>query len=318
MQVDLKPKELYGYQGSSPCPEDIDAFWDEGIREMEAIDPKVTLTPVMPHFKNAEAFELYFTGMEGARVYAKYVRPKNAKNAPVIFLFHGYSGASPDWLGLLQYACEGFCVAALDCRGQGGKSEDVGGVEGNTLNGHIIRGLDNESPKKLLFRSVFLDTAQLVRIVEKFPETDQTRLYATGGSQGGGLTLACAALSPQIKKAAPVYPFLCDYKRVWEMDLDVGAYQELKDYFRHFDPRHEREDEVFMRLGYIDIQNIAKRIKGKVMMFTGLMDSICPPSTQFAAYNKIQSEKQVIFYPDFGHEGLPEANDIIFKWFCEE
>lgn len=42
-------------------------------------------------------------------------------------------------------------------------------------------------------------------------------------------------------------------------------------------------------------------------MFTGLMDNICPPSTQFAAYNKITSPKQMVIYPDFGHEGLPDS-----------
>src|SRR5206468_10960218 len=82
------------------------------------------------------------------------------------------------------------------------------------------------------------------------------RVGATGGSQGGGLTLACAALEPRIKRAAPVYPFLCDYQRVWEMDLAVGAYEELKQYFRLFDPLHEREKEIFTRLGYIDNQHL--------------------------------------------------------------
>lgn len=318
MQVDLKPEELYTYEGSSPCPEDIDRFWDDAVREMEALDPEVTLTPVLPYLKNTEAFDLYFTGVGGARVYAKYLRPKNAKNAPVVFLFHGYTDASPDWVEIMGYVAEGFCVAALDCRGQGGKSEDNGRVRGNTQYGHLVRGLIEDSPKKLLFYSLFLDTAELVRIVEKFPETDATRLYATGGSQGGGLTLACAALSPQIKKAAPRFPFLCDYKRVWLMDLDVRAYAELKDYFRHFDPRHEKEDEAFLRLGYIDVQNIAKRIRAKVLMFTGLMDSTCPPSTQFAAFNKIKSEKKVVFYPDFAHEYMPEAEDMIFRFFIED
>ena len=49
-----------------------------------------------------------------------------------------------------------------------------------------------------------------------------------GGSQGGGLTLACAALEPRIKRLAPVFPFLSDYRRTWEMDLAVDAYEELK------------------------------------------------------------------------------------------
>ena len=128
-----------------------------------------------------------------------------------------------------------------------------------------------------------------------------------GGSQGGGLSLACAALEPRIKRAAPLYPFLCDYQRVWEMDLDENAYEELRYYFRRFDPRHEREKEVFTQLGYIDVQHLAPYVRGEVLMAVGLMDTICPPSTQFAAYNKIESKKELAIYPDFGHENLPSG-----------
>lgn len=318
MLVDLKPSELKVYNGISPCPKDIDEFWDSSLAEMKALDADIELKKVYD-YPNSECFDLYFTGTGGARVYAKYARPKNiSKPTKAVVIFHGYSGASPEWSSLLSWTGQGICAAALDCRGQGGKSEDVGGVKGNTLQGQIIRGLDNDDPKKLLFRNIFLDTAQLADIVMNFDEVDESRVCATGGSQGGGLTLACASLEPRIYKAAAVYPFLSDYQRVWEMDLAQGAYQELKDYFRHFDPRHERENEVFTKLGYIDIQNITKRIKCEVKMFTGLMDSTCPPSTQFAAFNKITSPKQAVFYPDFGHEGLPEVNDIIMRWFLED
>ena len=41
-------------------------------------------------------------------------------------------------------------------------------------------------------------------------------------------------------------------------------------------------------------------------MAVGLMDTICAPSTQFAAYNKIASPKDMVIYPDFGHETLPD------------
>jgi cephalosporin-C deacetylase len=214
----------------------------------------------------------------------------------------------------LPYVARGFSLAALDCRGQGGKSEDPGGVKGNTLRGHIIRGLDDHDPAKLYFHQVFLDTAQLARVVASFEEVDENRMGAFGGSQGGALTIACASLVPNIKRAAPVYPFLSDYKRVWEMDLARDAYEELKLYFRHFDPRHEREDEVFEKLGYIDIQHLAPRIKGEILMGVGLMDTICPPSSQFAAFNKITAPKKYVLYPDFGHEGLPGFNDMAFNF----
>ena len=112
-----------------------------------------------------------------------------------------------------------------------------------------------------------------------------------------------------------MYPFLCDYQRVWEMDLAVGAYEELKTFFRQFDPTHEREKEIFTKLGYIDVQFLTPRIKAEVLMGVGLMDTICPPSTQYAAYNKITSPKQTVIYPDFGHEGLPGFMDRAFQFF---
>ncbi|MNN63785.1 Cephalosporin-C deacetylase [compost metagenome] len=147
-----------------------------------------------------------------------------------------------------------------------------------------------------------------------FGEVDAGRVGVTGWSQGGALTMACAALVPEIKLAAPVYPFLSDYKRVWEMDLAKDAYAELRTFFRHFDPQHKREDEIFTRLGYIDIQHLAPRIQAQTLIGVGLMDNICPPSTQFAAINKMTAPVELELYPDFGHEGLPGMNDKIYAF----
>lgn len=318
--VDMPLPELLKYEGRNPCPADFDAYWDKGLAELKALEANVELVPHALQAPFAECFHLYFTGVGGARVHAKYLRPKNASGpCPAVVMFHGYSGSSGDWNDKLNYVGQGFCLAALDCRGQGGLSEDVGGVRGNTLRGHIIRGLDNAldgEPEKLYYRQVFLDCAQLAQIVMQQPEVDEKRVGATGGSQGGGLTLACAALEPRIKRAAPVFPFLCDYQRVWEMNLDVAAYEELRAYFRNFDPLHERQEEVFNQLGYIDNQHLAARIRAEVLMPVGLMDTVCPPSTQFAAYNKIGATKDLLIYPDFGHEGLPGSGDKIFDFLA--
>ncbi len=313
---DLPLDQLKTYMGRNPRPDDMDAFWEESLAEMRSVDPQIELVPRDYPASLAECFDLWFTGVRGARIHAKYLRPRGGgRGRPAVLLFHGYSGSSGDWFDKLGYVAQGFVVAALDCRGQGGLSEDTGGVKGNTLNGHIIRGLD-QSPSDMLFRHIYLDCAQLAGIVMGMPEVDPDRVGATGGSQGGGLTLACAALEPRIKRAAPVFPFLCDFQRVWEIDLAVAAYQELKDYFRRFDPRHERETEIFTKLGYIDNQHLAPRIKAETLFFTGLMDTICPPSTQFAAYNKITAPKDMVLYPDFGHEGLPDSADRIFEFLC--
>lgn len=314
---DLPFEQLDTYPGRNPRPDDFNDFWEQSLAELNKIDPAVELVPSDFQTSFAECLDMYFTGIDSARIHAKLIRPRQQNGAqPAVLMFHGYSGDAGDWTSKLGYAALGYTVAALDCRGQGGSSEDVGGVPGWTLRGHVIRGLD-AAPEKMLFRQIFLDTAQLARLVMEMPGVDENRVGATGGSQGGGLTLACAALEPGIKLAAPVFPFLCDYKRVWEIDLDQGAYAELREYFRKFDPLHQNEEAIFTKLGYIDVQHLCPRIQAEIFMGVGLMDTICPPSTQFAAYNKIKAPKSLAIYPDFGHEELPGHSDRIFQFLTK-
>ncbi|MGC8561133.1 MAG: acetylxylan esterase [Phycisphaerae bacterium] len=315
--IDLPLEELKTYRGRNPRPADFDDYWERALREMHAVHADVQLTPSRFSAPQADCFDMYFTGVGGARIYAKLLKPKNLRpgNHPALCLFHGYTANSGDWIDKLAWAGAGYIVAAMDCRGQGGRSQDNATVFGTTHTGHIVRGLDDPNPDNLLFRSNFLDAAQLAGILLNLPEVDSTRVFAAGGSQGGGLTLACGALEPRIAKLAPQYPFLCDYLRVWEMDQAKDAYKELSSFFRRHDPRHQREQEIFTRLGYIDCQHLAPRIKGETLMAVGLMDTVCPPSTQFAAFNKLACKKRTAIYPDFAHETLPDWWDMVFEFF---
>jgi cephalosporin-C deacetylase len=309
-KIDMPLEQLKEYYGTNPKPVDYNAYWNAAIEELDSTPPQVELVASEFQVPSAECYDLYFTGVKGARVHAKYLRPKSGNQTPhpAVLFFHGYTGNAGDWSDKLNYISLGFSVFAMDCRGQGGLSEDVGGVIGNTHRGHIIRGLD-AGAEHLLFRHIFLDTVQLARIAMSFPEVDASKIATYGGSQGGGLALVCAALEPRIQRVVSIFPFLSDYQRTWEMDLAVNAYEELRTYFRMFDPLHQREKEIFEMLGYIDVQHLVERIQGQVLMGISLMDQICPPSTQFAAYNKIHSHKQSLIYPDFGHEGLPGFHD---------
>jgi cephalosporin-C deacetylase len=310
--IDLPLPELQRYSGRNPRPADFDAYWARGLAELAATDPRPELTPAAFSAPGVECFDLWFTGVGGARIYAKYLRPKTKGPHPAVLQFHGYYGSSADWFDKLGWPAAGVVYAAMDARGQGGRSEDPGGTKGTTVRGHIIRGLDDPNADKLAYRQIFLDTVQLARVVMGFAEVDPKRVSSYGQSQGGALALACAALEPRIARCAPVFPFLCDYQRVWEMDQAKEAYFELSYFFRWFDPRHEREGEIFTKLGYIDCQHLAPRIRAETLMFTGLMDPICPPSTQFAAYNKITAKKDMVIYPDFAHENLPGMIDRVF------
>jgi cephalosporin-C deacetylase len=119
--IDKPLAELRLYQGRNPRPDDFDAYWEAALRDLAATPPCAELRPSrVIAARGVECFDLWFNGVGGARVYAKYLRPAGAKACPAVLQFHGYSGQSGDWMPRLSYVSQGFCVAALDCRGQAG------------------------------------------------------------------------------------------------------------------------------------------------------------------------------------------------------
>ena len=312
-------EELLQYPGSPEKAPDFDAYWEKALAELAGTDDRASLVPASFPLTNSECFDLWFEGVGGARVHAKYIRPKTPGPHPCVFHFHGYTWRSEEWTRYLTFLSEGICVAALDCRGQAGESEDVSRVTGFTYLGHITRGL-HDSPEKLYYRQVFLDTVELVRVVSSFPEVDEDRLGAFGGSQGGGLSIACSALSGRIKRTCVAAPFLSDYPRAHKLGLFLSppeAFYELGHYLRRFDPHHEHIGEMFERLSYIDVHHLAPRIKTPVKMAVTLQDSLVPPSTQFAIYNNLGGPKEFLPFYEYDHEDTPGWDDKVFQCMRE-
>ena len=130
---------------------------------------------------------------------------------------------------------------------------------------------------------------------------DKHTLGTSGTSQGGGLSIATAALNPGVKMMMSAIPFLCHFDRA--VDLSSGGpYPEILDYLRE---HPEREERVYRTLSYFDAMNLAPMVKVPSLVSVGLLDTICPPSTVFATYNHLGSrEKELAIYPGVGHEDL--------------
>jgi cephalosporin-C deacetylase len=318
MKFDMPINELKEYKGINPKPHDFNEFWEKGLQELDRQSLDYEVIPANFTSRVAECYDLYFTGTGGARIHCQLVKPKKQiGKGPGLVWFHGYHVNSGDWVDKLGYAAEGFTILAMDCRGQGGSSVDNNQVKGTTLKGHIIRGIEEDIPEKLYYRNVFLDTVQAARILFSMDHVDQERVGVYGASQGGALAMVCSALEPRIKKTAAVYPFLSDYRRAWDLDIANSAYEEIHYYFKFMDPHHEREEELFNKLGYIDIQHLADRVKSQVLWAVGMEDNICPPSTQFAAYNKIQAPKSMMVFYEYGHEYIRTLGDKVHSFFLE-
>ena len=128
---------------------------------------------------------------------------------------------------------------------------------------------------------------------------DKKRVLLTGGSQGGGIALAVAGLVPDIAVAMPDVPFLCHFRRAVEL-IDTEPYNEIA----RFCKNHRNQiDRVFTTLSYFDGMNFAVRARADALFSVALMDTICPPSSVFAAYNHYAGLKDIRIWQFNNHEG---------------
>ena len=241
-------RRLGDYVGATPAPADFDAFWSKRMAEADRVPLDFAVTPSeIPPFHTCEYLDLWFRGMGGAQLYAKYVKPRAARPVPLVLQFHGYPGASRSWLEQSSFAGMGCALLAMDCPGQGGNGQDLGGFAGTTVTGHIVAGLDGPV-EEMYYVRLHQNIRILCRIVRELVGIDQSKVFVNGASQGGGLGLACAALNPGlVNRAAILYPFLSDYRLVWELGADLIAYEGLRYYSRWFDPDGTRQDVYPMR-----------------------------------------------------------------------
>ncbi|HEN2873924.1 TPA: alpha/beta fold hydrolase [Streptococcus agalactiae] len=303
--------DMREYLGQDQIPEDFDDFWKKQTMKYQG-NIEYRLDKKDFNITFAQAYDLHFKGSNNSIVYAKCLFPKTNKPYPVVFYFHGYQNQSPDWSDQLNYVAAGYGVVSMDVRGQAGQSQDKGHFDGITVKGQIVRGMIS-GPNHLFYKDIYLDVFQLIDIIATLESVDSNQLYSYGWSQGGALALIAAALNPKIVKTVAVYPFLSDFRRVLDLGGVSEPYDELFRYFKYSDPFHKTENNVLKTLAYIDVKNFAHRISCPVVLLTALKDDICPPSTQFAIFNRLTSTKKHLLLPDYGHDPMTvQVKDHIF------
>ena len=150
------------------CPDDFDSFWRDRMGEADAVELDFELEPAkVASPATCDYLDLWYTGMRGARLHAKYLRPVSDGPVPLVLQFHGYPGASRSWFEQASFTGMGMALIALDCPGQGGPSEDAGGFLGTTVAGHIVAGIDGAARDQYYVR-LHQDIRILCRIVHDF------------------------------------------------------------------------------------------------------------------------------------------------------
>jgi cephalosporin-C deacetylase len=303
-QFDLPLEELREYKPKIEKKPDFDRFWDETIVESSTQPLNIEMERLPYPVDAVECFKVRFDGFRNSRITARYIRPAGAAAAsklPALVTYHGYNWNSLNVAGALKYAIMGRSVLLVETRGQDVESPDLQRYPNGGASGWMTLGILD--PENYYYRNVFMDCVRAVEVVRSFPETDASRIAVEGGSQGGALALATGALSSHVAQILSDVPYLCHFRRAVKLSTD-GPYAEIAHYFKIQDQLHATESQVYGTLSYFDCCNLADRIRAETFVSVGLEDNICPPSTIFAAYNRIRSLKQIRVYGEFGHGGF--------------
>jgi cephalosporin-C deacetylase len=298
---DMPLDELRGYAPKLGEPADFDAFWAETLASSPAAEP--VFTPVETGLRLVTTYDVTFAGFGGHPIKAWFTVPADADGPlPTVVQYQGYNGGRGVPHQHLVWASAGYAHLMMDTRGQGsgwmtGDTDDPAGT-GPSFEGFMTRGITD--PQTYYYRRVFADAVRAVDAALAHPLTDPDRVYVTGTSQGGGITLAVAGLRPGLAGVLPDVPFLCHYERAIEI-TDEHPYAEIRKYLSI---HRSHRGPALRTLGYFDGVSFAARADAPALFSTALMDEVCPPSTVFAAFNSYANpDREIVVYPDNQHEG---------------
>jgi len=301
---DLPLEQLREYRPQRDEPADFDAFWSNTLSEARGHPLAARFEPYDVGLRTVESYDVTFAGYGGQPVRGWLLMPTAREGKlPCIVEYIGYGGGRGSPLDWLVWASAGFAHLIMDTRGQGsawrpGDTPDL--IEGGSdpaFPGYMTRGILD--PSTYYYRRVFTDAVRAIETARSHPDIDPERIMVSGGSQGGGISIAVAGLVPDLVASLPDVPFLCHYRRATTI-TDAAPYSEIVSYLR---VQRDRVDQVYRTLSYFDGMNFAVRATCQALFSVALMDLICPPSTVFGAYNYWTGPKQITVWPFNQHNG---------------
>jgi len=315
---DLPIDQLRRYSPELAEPADFDAFWARTLSETRAHRLRPSFTRVETGLRLVETFDVEFAGFGGAPVKGWLHLPADrTEPLPAVIQYQGYGGGRGLAHEATLFALAGHAHFVMDTRGQGsgwstGDTPDPAASGHPSQPGFMTDGiLDADT---YYYRRVFADAVRAVEAVTSHPSVDAARVAVTGGSQGGGITLAVAGLVSEVIAVAADVPFLCDFGRATTL-VDSEPYAEIVRYLRVHRDHVER---VAATLAYFDCVSHAARASAPALFSVGLMDEICPPSTVYAAYNRYAGPKEIVEYGYNGHEGGAAFHDRVkLRWLAQ-
>ena len=318
----ISPEKIVSAPDKQP---DFDDYWAAAKEQLDAIDMNAQLTELPT--KSTDKRKIYLVELQSVPdspdgdpviVRGYYAEPQDGQKHPVILHFYGYdSQNATSWPPCpggneSEYAEFFFSIRGqmLNNRAAANRVPDGKGDFVNIYGDWFAYNFGVKDG--YYYRGAFMDCVQAVRFMATRETSDMTQLFAEGSSQGGALSYATAALSDYPFTAiAPCVAFLGDFPDYFNI---VGWPAETA----KANKGSMTDEEMYAFLSYFDTKNLATRISCAVIACSGLQDGTCPPHTNLAPYNNLQTEDKVIYYyPEMGHEIPADWNKKIMNFFKE-
>ncbi|MBD1381026.1 acetylxylan esterase [Metabacillus arenae] len=293
--------------------EDFDDFWDSAIQLSNSTPLQETIEQMDYPINEVIVNKVTYQGIDGTPIQAYYLLPSKAPDPlPCLICFHGYGGSKGSPSRYTHWLIQGYAVLAVDARGHGKTGESSVYTTGHA-GSWATQGLLDK--KEYYYYKVYTDSKRAIDFVMNRPEINHERVGIIGGSFGGGISLAVAALDSRPKLFAADVPNMCNIELAIEQKME-GSLTAIETYLAK-NPKYV--DKVLETLSYFDNLNLANRIQKKIRISVALKDPVCPPQTIFGVYNHISSEKTLIVHPYAGHDapGTEEHIDQLIQFVRE-
>ncbi len=276
-------------------PADFIAYWQNEIKKLRARTPKITCREATEFYneENKNLVKIYDVRIEDGDVNAAGIltipRYSERKKLPAKITFGGASwiGSSPAVVEAVYRDVMVFAMNIHDTKNKVAANEKVALRKLPDIANYQYNNIHDKD--KYMPRKIFLRIVRSLDYLKSRPEWNGKDLVAAGPSFGGCQTIVAAALDKDITLACPGGPAMADHRGA-DNNQKEGWPKLLKNRLAKVDPVKAKENSA-----YFDVANFARLIKCPVVFSVGFIDTVCPPTSVYAAYNNVPGkDKQML------------------------
>lgn len=298
-------------QPTTVNPKDFDEFWQNTLAEARKtpLEAKRRLLPERCTEK-VNVYEVSFQNIrQGSRTYGILCVPVKPGKYPALLRVPG-AGVRP-YQGDVWTAEQGAITLEIGIHGvpvtmaQSVYDDMFNGC----LNGYWDYNMNDRD--NCYYKRVFVGAVRSIDYIASLPEWNGSSLGVTGSSQGGMLSLVCAALDKRVTFYGAVHAAMCDHTASLK-----GVACGWPHYF-YYNPKNIDQKKVETSR-YYDGVNFARRITCPGWFSFGYNDDVVPPTTAYATYNVVTAKKELHPYQITRHFWVKEQWDEWENWLLKQ